>query len=352
MEMGSSLLGQFPVVCTRIPGELEAVLVRRFALTTFDLPDGGRGFRATFNDVQLSHVGLSYCDRTAARFGFPGTDCARQLICIGGSATARVGGGLALPLDPQGACTISPGTAWTIEAADSLELLAIRIAAGELERKLAALLGFRPQRPLQFAPAADARQPVLQSFHRLVMHAAGQLDSSRGALPPPMVAELEQSLIVAFLCCNTHEFSDLLTKPAAHVAPWQVRLVEDYVEANWDHAITVEALSEATGASVRAIFNCFKRSRGYSPMAFLKQVRLRHASEMLMRSDAGASVTGIALACCFQNVGHFARDYRATFGELPSQTLARARGAQSMIPKSGHRPPERITRKPSAHAGR
>jgi transcriptional regulator GlxA family with amidase domain len=32
-------------------------------------------------------------------------------------------------------------------------------------------------------------------------------------------------------------------------------------------------------------------------------------------------VTGVAFACGFQNLGHFARDYRLRFGELPSETL-------------------------------
>ena len=37
------------------------------------------------------------------------------------------------------------------------------------------------------------------------------------------------------------------------------------------------------------------------------------------------SVIQVALKCGFQNPGHFARDYRNSFGELPSVTLQRAR---------------------------
>ena len=60
-------------------------------------------------------------------------------------------------------------------------------------------------------------------------------------------------------------------------------------------------------------------------MAFVKQVRLRHAQDMLLNPDANTSVTGVAFACGFQNLGHFARDYRQTFGELPSATLGRSK---------------------------
>lgn len=40
-------------------------------------------------------------------------------------------------------------------------------------------------------------------------------------------------------------------------------------------------------------------------------------------SRGKASVTQIALKCGFQNLGHFARDFRLAFGELPSDTLRR-----------------------------
>jgi transcriptional regulator GlxA family with amidase domain len=53
-------------------------------------------------------------------------------------------------------------------------------------------------------------------------------------------------------------------------------------------------------------------------------VRLRHAREMLATPDHETSVTSVAFVCGFGNLGHFARDYRETFGERPSETLARA----------------------------
>jgi hypothetical protein len=54
------------------------------------------------------------------------------------------------------------------------------------------------------------------------------------------------------------------------VAPWQVRVAEEYIEANWDQLLTIEALAIVTGASVRTIFHSFKRSCGYTPMDFVK----------------------------------------------------------------------------------
>jgi transcriptional regulator GlxA family with amidase domain len=45
---------------------------------------------------------------------------------------------------------------------------------------------------------------------------------------------------------------------------------------------------------------------------------------MLEQSDRETSVTQIALKCGFQNPGHFARDFRLAFGELPSEALKRS----------------------------
>ena len=81
---------------------------------------------------------------------------------------------------------------------------------------------------------------------------------------------------------------------------------------------------EETGVGARAIFRAFQQSRGYSPMAFARMVRLKHARERLLAPDPETSVTTVAFACGFGNLGHFARDYREAFGEPPSATLARA----------------------------
>jgi transcriptional regulator GlxA family with amidase domain len=119
----------------------------------------------------------------------------------------------------------------------------------------------------------------------------------------------------------------LLDREPMGTGPWQVRKAEDYIEAHWDQPITIEALAVATGASARSIFHFFKASRGYSPMVFVKQVRLRHARRMLAMPNETTSVMSVAFDCGFTNLGHFAKGYGNCFGELPSQTLNRTKGA-------------------------
>jgi transcriptional regulator GlxA family with amidase domain len=46
---------------------------------------------------------------------------------------------------------------------------------------------------------------------------------------------------------------------------------------------------------------------------------------MLASGNPDTSVTAVAYACGFATMGHFAKEYRQTFGELPSRTIARSR---------------------------
>lgn len=59
------------------------------------------------------------------------------------------------------------------------------------------------------------------------------------------------------------------------------------------------------------------------PMAYIKLHRLHGIRRELLTADPRAvTIGGLALRWGFLNAGHFARDYRRLFGELPSQTLA------------------------------
>src|SRR5262249_48065879 len=152
-----------------------------------------------------------------------------------------------------------------------------------------------------------------------------ELDRDDGKVPAAALAEFEQMLLIAFLTANRHNFSDALEREQPRPAPWQVRRVEEYITANWSRPITIEALATAAAASTRSIFKLFRDSRSCSPMAFVKSVRLQHARRMLLQPDDSTSVVSVAFACGFLNAGHFARDYRIAFGELPSATLGAAR---------------------------
>ena len=114
--------------------------------------------------------------------------------------------------------------------------------------------------------------------------------------------------------------------PAHPTRPYRVvRRIEEFIEAHWQEAITIERLAAEVGVSARAIFRAFERSRGYSPMAFAKAIRLKRAREILTSGDPRVSVTATAFQSNFASPSRFAKDYREAFGELPSETMFRMR---------------------------
>jgi AraC-like DNA-binding protein len=235
-------------------------------------------------------------------------------------------------VDRNRAGVLSPGDQVGLKFDEGFEHLALIVDPTAIITKLSALIGAPIKDPLRFQGSTDFSQPASNHLRRLVQLLAEDLSSPELRMPPAVLAEWEQLLMVCFLHGSQHNYSHLLDGKPRPLAPWQVRRVEDYIEANWDQPLTVESLALATGASVRSIFHAFKESRGYSPMTFLKQVRLTRAHAMLQNPSTNTSVTDVAYACAFNNLGHFAKDYFQAFGERPSETLIYAKGARR--PKS------------------
>jgi transcriptional regulator GlxA family with amidase domain len=61
------------------------------------------------------------------------------------------------------------------------------------------------------------------------------------------------------------------------------------------------------------------------PRDMLLRFRLERARERLLKPGPTDTVTSIALDCGFAHLGRFPAAYRIAFGELPAETLARAR---------------------------
>jgi len=316
-------LQRFPVFRTSDTEEFRHALLTRFGASQAVVKDPAR-FRALGNLVQLQNIGLVYGNSsTGASAEYPEADRFRLLTAVSGKGHAAIGKN-AVALDADQSCIVSPGQKVTLAAEASHEWFNLRIDPGAFERKLAYLLGARPSGRLEFAPAVDRNSPRFRQLWRLIRFLSEQLDTTSEPLPPLVLRELEQAVLVAFLCVNPHTFSHLLEREANETVPSHVRRTEEFIEANWDQAIRIEDLVEATGVGARAIFKAFQRTRGYSPMAFARSTRLKQARKILSLGSPKTSVTSVAFICGFGNLGHFARDYRQAFGELPSATLARA----------------------------
>lgn len=136
------------------------------------------------------------------------------------------------------------------------------------------------------------------------------------------VVQLQYRLLAALLAHQPHSVQPRLAAQCPPLAPRHVRRVEEYLLAHPDEAITPERLAEIAGVSVRSLFLGFQRYRGISPMKFLRELRLHRVRDELLLAPEGTTVTEIALRWGFYHLGRFAQEYRALFGQSPSQTRA------------------------------
>lgn len=121
----------------------------------------------------------------------------------------------------------------------------------------------------------------------------------------------------------TIDITDAKRRVSPYDAPKQIKDVIAFLKANWSKPIAIEDVARQYGVSSRSIHKYFA-AIGTTPMNFVKGLRLENAHRKLADPKAKASVTGVAFECGFTNLGHFARDYRKAFGELPSETLKRS----------------------------
>ena len=320
-------LEAYPLIRTRSVDELMHSVERIWGKNLMSFPQGAKGFSVHANHYQLGAIGISYATHgNRIRIELPSLGSVGYLLSYGGSAEATVRRSQVEVRSDQ-AYTVSAGETVKLDYAANFEQLAIKIDAAALSRKLEAIAGQHIDRNLQFEPIAADTGARAKNLRRIIQFLMRQADADATRLSPVALAELEQAIMVSFLLSTRHDYSDSLDRQSIHSAPWQVHLAEEYISAHWDQPITIEALSIITGSSGRSIFHSFKHSRGYSPMDFLKDVRLDHSKRMLSVPDAATSVTDVAFTCGFGNLGHFSGYYRQKFGELPSNTLARARSA-------------------------
>ena len=76
--------------------------------------------------------------------------------------------------------------------------------------------------------------------------------------------------------------------------------------------------------SWRTLDYAFRDQFDLTPKQYLQTVRLQQVRRDLLKTPANTTIVEIAANRGFWHMGQFARDYRRTFDELPSET---ARGA-------------------------
>lgn len=105
-----------------------------------------------------------------------------------------------------------------------------------------------------------------------------------------------------------------------------VREARAWMRAHAHEPIDVPMLCDALGVSRRTLQYSFEAVLQLSPVSYLRALRLNGVRRELMRGSA-EPVADCAARWGFWHLSRFAAEYRALFGEKPSETAARARAA-------------------------
>jgi AraC-like DNA-binding protein len=159
-----------------------------------------------------------------------------------------------------------------------------------------------------------------------------QLDRSPTQLRDSNVAQSLEESFLAMLFASLRRDANVCTHVAGSLPPGgmgvpaHVKRAEAYMLSHVLDDIRLEDIVAAVKVPSRTLYNGFQRYRGFGPMQWLRIQRLERArSDLADSRNTGLTVTDIANRYCASNVGRFAHTYLAHFGELPSETLRRAR---------------------------
>jgi len=327
MPLRANLLSNYPGFATRDLEQARGHMSRLFGATRFEAAQGGvERLGVSANVLRLSETCLIWAQYAGQlSLGFAEGSFIRQYFTISGKGRFSAGAQSGEISVRAPSPVIPPFTPVDLEF-EQYNQLVLRIEYRALTRYLSVLLGQELDKELVFHH--NPSNPALNSMRRSVFLFVSDYNARGKNLSDLVSAETERMLTMKFLMSNWHNYTLSLLRQPPRSGPSAVRKVEEYIEANWDKPIDVEAMALVANVSARSLFREFKRDRGYSPAAFAKQVRLNRAKEMLEQAD-GPSIIQIAYKCGFQNPSHFAKDFKLAFGELPSETVKRLNGRRT-----------------------
>ncbi|MDR3469253.1 MAG: AraC family transcriptional regulator [Xanthobacteraceae bacterium] len=331
------LLNEFEVMQTRDVEAARQTLIRRFGASHFELTDAAGGFEASASVAPLGDVTICSCSySTGVQLGFSASPTVRQLICLSGSGHAVIGA-RRVDFDAQNWSVVIPsGVPVDFTFSANFRLLVVWIDSGRLDRTITALWG-TPRTGALVARQSDPTSPALLALRRAVEFAISELEIVGSKSSPVALAEMQDLIVTRFLYGHYADFVDGAAREPLMPSRPQMRHLEDYLKTHWNEPATVDKLAQIANVGARSIFRYFKQVHGATPLDFMKTLRLQEVRRGLLRPHDATSVSSEALRCGFNNMGHFAKDYRRKFGELPSETLAtaRARAYRSLFPEAG-----------------
>ncbi len=284
---------------------------------------GARPFEARHNAAALDRVSLHYIDYgaeaevTAERLDFHLVQIPLSGLTTVSTGTRTVSAG------PRSATLTGPDETVRMRYSAGNPRLMVRISPELLRGRQAVAAAGGVVAPPQSTTSVDLGSGAGRSWRGFVDLVIADLERDGGLTQSPITsATLQVALadgLIAALAAPAEPEPDTRTL-SERVVRRAARLIEDHCA----EPLGTPDIADSVGVSIRALQAGFRSRLGTTPMAYLRQARLTRVHDALMDGSA-VSVAEAAHRWGVTHLGRLSGDYRATFGESPSETLARAR---------------------------
>lgn len=321
-------LAQFSLFASSDLDEAREKVARVFCPHRLDMIGRGR-FDACHNHVAGERLSLNYIQYGAKTLIAPGELKDFYLLQI------PISGGAAISNGPdyyyscaRKAAVLNPHLPTTMIWDEDCRQLLVKIERQALQDHLSQLLGSSAGKPLTFTGPVDLTTGVGSALGGLIRHLVSQAESGEGVLSSGglLARQLESVVLSGILEAGQHNYSRYLRPTRSAAAPRHVRKAEEFVRSNLDNPISLEEIANAAGVTPRALQLGFRNFRNTSPMALVRDERLRRVHEELMAGTPGTSVTEVATRWGFSHLGRFSQIYKTRYGQSPSKTLQNGAG--------------------------
>ena len=204
----------------------------------------------------------------------------------------------------------------------------IKFDPGVIDDAAAAITGMPGEAGAATLPRIELSSSAGRSFLGLFSEfRQALLDPEHLIHRPALGRQMEAVLCTALLLAQ----SPLEGRAQTVHVPAYVRRAREYLHDHVGEAVTAADLATHVRVGARTLFAAFSAIYGASPMAYLRELRLRAVHEELLAraDDPSATVTDIGLRWGVTHQSRFAATYRLRYGRLPSHELRAVAGASN-----------------------
>jgi AraC-like DNA-binding protein len=248
-----------------------------------------------------------------------------RVLVLQSGRTESVYRGVSVPAGPGTAAVYAPDGVGSTRWAAGAELICFKIDRSAVDDALSDALGRRVTSQIDFTPVMPATAVPTRSWINMLLLFREQLFRPNSLLNQPLVGlPFADSLVRGFLLAADHSHRNALARDERPAIPRVIRVAVELIEEEAHLPLTLSIIAARCHVSARSLQHGFRRHLGTTPMAYLREVRLRRAHRGLREADPStASVASVAYRWGFTNLGRFAAAHAARYDEPPAATLRR-----------------------------